>query len=65
MGGKKKDKYNYYKFLLRTKDALTRDDLKGMKRALWLYLGNIPITDVHASKGLNAGGIRFEEVVRT
>lgn len=65
MGKKKKDKYNYYRFLLRTKDVLTKDDLEGMKRALWLSLGNIPITDVHANESLNKGEIRFEETVKS
>jgi len=64
MGRKKGDKYNYYRFLLRTKSDLTQADLDGMKRALWLYLGNVAITDIHAKKSLNKGAIRFEEVVR-
>lgn len=54
----------YYRFILRVNDELSPEVIEGIKRAIWTYMTDIPITDINSSKILKPDSVKFLEVIR-
>ena len=65
MAGKRRPRAKkYYRFILRVNNELSPEAIQGIKRAMWTYMRDIPITDINSSKILKPHNIKFPEVVR-
>ena len=42
--------YKYYQILVRKKEVVTPQLLEGMRRAIWSFLEDTPMKDIHARK---------------
>jgi len=42
--------YKYYQVIVRKKGVVTPEMIEGMKRAIWQYLNDTPMKDIHARK---------------
>ena len=51
--------YKYYQVIIRTKSPVGQEQIDGMCKAVWNYIGNISMTDIVGRKIAKPGNLRF------
>jgi hypothetical protein len=53
------NKIYYYKFLIKMERKLTKDQIDGIKLAIWNWIGDIPRANIHGGIANNNGYHKF------